>query len=276
MAYTCYDPTRQGAETCLATSPDGLAWANASTGDATVEGRILHATVGQWDEAHETPELVANGAGYLLFYVGYKTQGLFTSNGTAQFGRATSTKLPTFTPDPGPVFALGASSAPDGWAMDSPSVLLGVLDGGAAAMLYTGYSTTYHTTLLLAQSADRGASWSRVGAALPDADLPSWCQGGAAEAAVRAGPDGRYYLFFQSAQEPHAIGVAVGPSTTGPWAVNPSPILTASAFGAWAATGPLAPHPLFENGRVRLWFHAIQPNVGSQIGYAEAAWPIAP
>lgn len=59
MFHHCLDVERdpQGGEVCLAQSTDGQSWSYAKTANASrlVKGRLLHARIGGWDEAHETP-----------------------------------------------------------------------------------------------------------------------------------------------------------------------------------------------------------------------------
>lgn len=72
--------------------------------------------------------------------------------------------------------------------------------------------------------------------------------------------------------EPHRIGVAVAGDWLGPYTFLPEPIIGPEALDDWAQTGVLAPHVLFDGARVRLWFSAIEPGKGFEIGYAEASF----
>lgn len=269
MAYSCFDPGRKGSEICLARSSNGLTWTNVAPA-AGLEGRALEAPAGSWHEAHETPELVATPAGPRIFVVGYKGQDFFTAGGDVSMGRAPVTgmapyafapALPVWTPTPGTA---------DAYGMTSPSI---ELVGTELRMVYTGWTAAFATTLLAATSTDDGVTWTKHGAPLIDGSaLPPFASQGIAEPCLRTGPDGKHYLFIQTINEPHRIGVAVADNWLGPYTFAPEPIVEPEALDDWAAAGLLAPHVLFENGRVRMWFSSIKPKTSALIGYAEASF----
>jgi hypothetical protein len=268
MSYTCFDPNRQGTETCTARSADGLSWTNDPPA-GTVAGRGLVAVAGSWHEAHETPEIVDGPTGRHLFFVGYKTQGFFTAGGGVSMGRATVTGAgpfaltpvtPVWTPTPGGANAYG---------MTSPSI---EVVGRELRMVYTGWTPAFATTLLAAISEDDGQNWTdHAGPLVSSNALPPFASNGIAETCLRTGPDGRHYLFFEAVNDPHRIGLAVADDWLGPYTFEPAPIVGPEDLDAWGATGPLAPHVIFEGDRVRLWFHVIETSK-IELGYAEAAY----
>jgi beta-xylosidase len=75
---------------------------------------------------------------------------------------------------------------------------------------------------------------------------------------------------------PHQIAVARSLNYTGPWDVNPQPIVTAGTDpGAFDAGEVVAPSVLIEGNKVRLWFHGVNKNKNAiAIGYAESSWPL--
>jgi predicted GH43/DUF377 family glycosyl hydrolase len=269
MSYTCFDPNRQGTEICIARSADGLTWTNdPPTG--TVDGRALVAVAGSWHEAHETSELVDGPTGRHIFFVGYKTQGLFTAGGNVSMGRATVTGSAPFALTPATPVWTPLDGGADGYGMTSPSI---EVVGTELRMVYTGWTPSFVTSLLAATSSDDGLTWVRhAGPLVTSAQLPAFASKGVAETCLRTAPDGRHVLFFEAVDDPHRIGVAVANDWLGPYTIAPEPIVGPEDLDAWGATGPLAPYVLFENGRVRMWFHVIESSK-IELGYAEAPWP---
>jgi hypothetical protein len=269
MAYACFDPTRQGTEICIARSPDGLTWTNGPA-VGNVDGRALEAVGGSWHEAHETPELVDGPTGRHLFFVGYRTQGFFTSGGNASMGRATVTGTAPYALTPSTPVWSPTPGGPDAYGMTSPSIEVA---GSELRMVYTGWTPAFVTSLLAATSEDDGETWAdHPGGLVPAADYPSFASKGIAETCLRTGPDGRHYLFFQAVDDPHRIGVAVADDWLGPYTIASAPIVGPEDLDAWGSTGPLAPYVLFEDGRVRMWFHVIETSK-IELGYAEAPFP---
>jgi predicted GH43/DUF377 family glycosyl hydrolase len=269
MAYTCYDPVRKGSETCIARSPDGITWTDDPAA-AGLDGRALVAAAGSWHEAHETPELVDAPSGRRLFFVGYVSQSFFGAGGNVSMGRAPVSGAAPYALDPTTPVWKPTAGAADAYGMTSPSI---EIVGGDLRMVYTGWTSTFATTLLAATSTDDGVTWKNHGTPLVDpTTLPSFAKKGIAETCLRTGPDGKHYLFFESIDEPHRIGVAVANDWLGPYTFAPEPIVMPEQLDDWAKTGLLAPHVLFDGGRVRLWFSALEPGKGFEIGYAEASF----
>lgn len=259
--YTCYDPGHGGGEICMARSADGLTWVNESP-HAPLDGRALTVVAGSWHESHETPELVDGASGRLLFFAGYVGTNIFTASSSA-FGRAIVTGMAPYPLAP----ATPVAGAPSGFGLiDSPSIERA---GNELRMVYTGFSPDFsHIALLGATSADDGLTWTPLASeVIPTAQLPAYTAKGIAETCLRTGPDGRHYLFFQTIDEPNAIGVAVADEWQGPYTFAPTPLMTSAVDAPWTETrGMLAPHVVFDGDRVRMWFHDTR-----HIGYAEAA-----
>ena len=292
MFHHCIDVLRdpQGGEVCLARSADGLDWRYARTENSAwfVRSRLLLATIGGWDEAHETPFAVQVGDMIRLYILGYKGAGVFSDPLSAGIGMVQSTD-PLVFPAMGPPI-LTPSAPGDAGGITSPSVVQTATGG---VLYYTGWSCSMADPTCPAQEKLTLMAVRLDGAGRPD-DVPQpvladpgvpWAYGGVSEAEVVLGPDGRYYLFFSTLPGPdqaQSIGLGVADDPFGPFAIAPDPIIRPQdVTGGWGAGGVLAPNVLFEDGRVRLWFHAFELDAAGQIarariGYAEHAWPIWP
>ena len=85
MFYTCFnldptqpfDPDTIRAALCEATSDDGFAWTNVPA-DGPIEGLVLTGREGEWDEHLEGSFILPrkDGDGYLLYYSGYRHEGV--------------------------------------------------------------------------------------------------------------------------------------------------------------------------------------------------------
>ncbi len=277
MVYNCYDIQRQRGAICLATSPDGIGWTDAATGDSQLPGRILKTRAGQFDDAHETPTIVRFRGEYLLYFTAYRDRGGFFNSMPASFGLATSADGLRFTLANGgqPVMQVSPGSH-DNDTMSSPSL---IEYQGKLLMFYTAYCFTncqkgYGVTVLAASSSD-GRSWTKIPTpVLTRADVPH-AKDGAGEVEIVQGPDGLYYLFHSLLQgdQGHEIGIAQAPTPYGPWTINPQPIVRKSASG-FDDIGPIAPSVVFANGKARMWFHGFSRARTIRIGYAEAPLPL--
>lgn len=297
MVHHCLDVERkpQGGAVCLAQSADGLAWKAARTGEGSfwVPGRLLTAGAGEagWDQAHETPFALAAGEGLRLYLVGYPGAGFFADSPSSAIGLSEGARLEGLPP---PVRILSGTGPHDRGGVTSPSVAAGP---NGATLYYTGWSCApsapgcLDTLRLTLMAAPLGPDGRPVAAPVPVLGDPglAWTNGGVSEAEVTVGPDGRSYLFFSSLPGPKGtpdalqrIGVAIAQDPLGPFRPLADPIVTpASVDGGWAGGGVLAPTVLFEEGRVRLWFHAFETGADGaiakvRIGYAEHPWPIVP
>lgn len=294
MFHHCIDVQRdpQGGEICLARSADGLDWRYARTAESGwfVRSRVLRATIGGWDEAHETPFAVQSGDLIRLYVLGYKGAGVFTDPLSAGIGMVQSADPLQFPPMGPPI--LIPSVPGDAGGITSPSV---VQTASGGVLYYTGWSCSMadpacpaqETLTLMAVGLDgTGLPVGRPQPVLADPGV-AWAHGGVSEACVVLGPDGRYYLFFSTLPGPGAeaaqsIGLGVADDPFGPFSIAPDPIIRSQdVAGNWASGGVLAPDVLIEDGVVRLWFHAFELDAQGQIakariGYADHDWPVWP
>ncbi len=302
MFHHCLDVLRdpQGSEICLALSDDGLNWRHARTPESAwlVRGRALRARIGDWDEAHETPAAKRGPDGTVWLYVlGYRGAGVFDEPHNAGIGLVKGDDDLRFSWMGDPI--LRPSVPEDTGGLTSPT-LAQTPEG--TVMLYTGWACSMAdpTCLPRQKLTLMAVPLGRDG--LPDGTPrpvlgdpgPAWANGGTSEAGILRGPDGMFYLAFSSLPGPRdgpyfaqRIGLARAASPFGPWEVAPDPILTPEVVGqAWGdpaltAGGVLAPDLAFENGQVRMWFHAFALDeaggiAAARIGHAVADWPIWP
>jgi predicted GH43/DUF377 family glycosyl hydrolase len=283
MIYTCFnldpsqpfDPETTRAAICEATSDDGFAWTNVPA-DGPIEGLVLSGREGAWDEHLEGSFILPWNGGFLLYYSGYRHEGVPAMGFPAALAVARSSDgvafervgdEPILAPTPGGY---------DNDAVYSPVIL--PYEGGLA-MLYAGHCYTdcdlgYGNTLLAATSPD-GLTWTKRAEPLLEA-LPEvpWARDGVAEPGLLLGPDGAYYLFFTGLRdEERRIGIARGETPFGPWEVDPDPIVVPSEDG-FDRAGVLAPDVRLEGDTVRMWYLGMTPEEDIAIGYAETSWPL--
>ncbi len=294
MFHHCIDVLRdpQGGEVCLARSADGVHWRYARTDNSAwfVRSRLLLATIGGWDEAHETPFAVQVGTMIRLYVLGYKGSGVFSDPPSAGIGMVQSADPLAFPQMGAPI--LTPSVPGDAGGITSPSM---VQTDGGGMLYYTGWSCSMADPACPAREKLTLMAVPLDGAGLP-AGVPrrvladpgvAWAHGGVSEAEVILGPDGRYYLFFSTlpgsgAGSAQSIGLGVADDPFGPFTIAADPIITPEdVTGHWARGGVLAPAVLIEDGQVRLWFHAFELGADGQIskariGIATHDWPIWP
>ncbi len=274
MFYTGFDAFRspQGPEICQAVSTDGIHWTNVKVNDS-IEGRMLYTGSNAWSNAHETSLIWRSGDKYLLYFIGYRDTGKgFFGADTVSIGLAESGDGEHFTQaQQTPVM----KSSPDGLdrsALSSPSIINW---HDSLLMIYTGFcyagcGAAVTSSLLAAASAD-GVTWVKRPMPIISKEEIPWAPAGVAESAMVTGPDGMYYLFMTSVDDPHVIGVARSATPLGPWDVDPRPIIEAGR--SFSTKGAVAPSVVIEGSRVRLWYHGFTADK-IQIGYAESAWPL--
>lgn len=149
----------------------------------------------------------------------------------------------------------------DRLAITSPSV---VRLGGLYYMIYAGFGL--RTVRLLGATSPDGVTWTKRAAPIlePFGGQP-WMNMGVAEAELRRGSDGVFYLFFTGLgpNETRAIGVARstgGPF--GPWVVNPNPIVQRSGEFPKAIAPSAVINP-FGDGRILLYYSATDEGEGT-------------
>jgi hypothetical protein len=148
----------------------------------------------------------------------------------------------------------------DKLAITSPSVV--VVDG-IYHMLYAGFRL--RTVQLLGATSRDGVHWiKRAAPVLEPSSKRRWMNMGVAEAELRRGSDGVFYLFFTGLgpRESRAIGIARstgGPF--GPWVVNPKPIVRRSGEFPKAIAPSVAVNP-FGDGRAFLYYSVTDDSEG--------------
>ena len=279
MFYTCFDAFRspQGPEICQALSSDGMTWDYALSGNSNLKGRVLATGPKVWDDAHETSFILKYGSSYYLYFVGYVDKGGIFKSVPSAIGLAQSTDGVNFTRLANPILE-GTPKGFDADTITSPSIV--DVGNGVLLMTYSGFcyqncNNSVGPSLLGATSTD-GVKWTKLPQPLiKSSDIP-WPNEGVAETEIKRGPDGFYYLFMTVLQgkNPHQIGLARSGSYYGPWHVNPKPILVSGGPGSFDELEVVAPSVLFEQNKVRMWFHGHSKSSTLSIGYAEAAWPL--
>ncbi|CAN5488368.1 hypothetical protein BH09CHL1_BH09CHL1_20130 [soil metagenome] len=276
MFYTCWIPGEDHFRSaiCQATSDDGFEWTNIPS-EGPIEGLVLRGRDGEWDEHLEASFVVKRTNEYLLYYSGYRNEGVPAMGYPAALAVARSIDGIHFERvEDGPVI-----QPTPGWldndAVYSPTIYE---DDGQLVMIYAGHCYTtcdagYGVNLLGARSND-GVHWTKeTRPVLQAVDGLEWTRDGVAEPGIVVGPDGLLYLFFTGLlDEQRAIGVARSESLLGPWDVLPDPIITPSDDG-FDAGGALAPDVHVEGNLARMWFLGFDTAGDISIGYAEAEWP---
>ena len=307
MYYACYGVVEQGTQICLATSKDGIQWTDADieSREGNVKGQILFEGSGAGDDGRETPFAVSAGANTVLYFVSYaNAQAGFFAGGPVSIDIAVSADGKVFEPGSEPILNPEAGNL-DAYGMTSPSIFRFTSTTGTqlTGMTYTGWcldpapacprqSSGMATALLGATSTDGGYTWEKwadSASLVPDDQLPSFAPRGIAETHVfsvpgTTGSTTQWVLLFTALgpDGPTSIGVATqtGTDPFGTWSFRDSPLITMSDLAAWpvdsqhAATKPVAPHGLIENGTLKIWFAGEAH--GFRIGYAEGAWPLRP
>lgn len=283
LYYSCYANDIGGTDICTAASKDGVRWTMPKLDDGTTRGRVLFATRKGANGAHETPEAVRVGDETWLYVVAYADArgGFFQS--PSHLSLARSKDGVRFRLDPTPVL----SSEPGGLddhGITSPTV---IRDDEGWRMVYTGWclepercpriASNRYTALRGATSSD-GIQWTRKpGMLIDDSALPAWASSGIAETHVVRASDAEWLLLFTAlaGDAPKSLGIATGPSPFGPWSISQKPLLRGEDIAEWADKGPVAPHGIVENGRLRVWYAGEDSDGPAfRLGYAEFAWPM--
>jgi hypothetical protein len=145
-------------------------------------------------------------------------------------------------------------------AITSPSVV--VVDG-VYHMVYAGFRLK--TVQLLGATSPDGVHWTkRTAPVLEPSSKRTWMNMGVAEAELRRGSDGAFYLFFTGLgpRENRSIGIARstgGPF--GPWVVNPEPIVQRSGEFPKAIAPSVAINP-FGDGRAFVYYSVTDESEG--------------
>ncbi len=148
----------------------------------------------------------------------------------------------------------------DKLAITSPSVV--VVDG-IYHMVYAGFRL--RTVQLLGATSRDGVHWTkRAAPVLEPSSKRRWMNMGVAEAELRRGSEGVFYLFFTGLgpRESRSIGIARstgGPF--GPWVVNPKPIVRRTGEFPKAIAPSVAVDP-FGDGRAFLYYSVTDESEG--------------
>ena len=88
-------------------------------------------------------------------------------------------------------------------------------------------------------------------------------------------PDGTWMLYFYTLDGnfngPGEIGRATAPAPTGPWTIDPDPLLVPGATGAWDDVQVTAPNVLKTDNRYLMFYDALGKNNLSMIGLATSS-----
>ncbi len=279
MVYTGPKVGSPNSTIIMATSTDGITWADVPTND----GVIFEGRPGAWDEHIETAFLLKRETDYLLYYAGYKTPLTPLSIPEADIGVARSTDGVNFTRVGSDPVLRRTRWSYDSTSLLSPSV---IRVEGTYYMAYTAWCLVLclNTTdplasiLLMGATSADGITWTKR----PDPVLRAqdYNLNAADEATLVNGPDGGTYLFFSGDFDTGPLGltsvtgIGVARSFTspfGPWEIHPGPILVADQNFERTEQG--FPTVLFEPGLVRLWYTGVKAGndfLAYQIGYAES------
>jgi len=165
MFYAATDTAGKG-RLFYAVSVDGVHWTKYRDGQPVLDT----GNPGEWDDHFlDTPEIIADGTEYKLYYFGDRDNH---PAGSA-IGLAVSTDLVHWhKTDVNPVLQPGAPGEWDGLFIESPSV---VKTNGQYYMLYTGVDTTWRAAIGLAVSSD-GITWTKYpgNPVISPGRSPSW------------------------------------------------------------------------------------------------------
>jgi hypothetical protein len=149
----------------------------------------------------------------------------------------------------------------DKLAITSPSIV--VIDG-VYHMVYAGFRL--RTVQLLGATSRDGVTWTkRETPVLEPNPSRRWMNMGVAEAEVRLGSDGVYYLFFTGLGPDDARAIGIARSTGGPfgpWVVRPTPIVQRSGEFPKAIAPSVTINP-FGNGRSVLYYSYTDQGEGT-------------
>ncbi len=288
MFYTAWLPGPDRALLAEAVSSNGIDWSPALPVDSESPAPVvLDGRPGAWDAQLETAFAIRRNGQYLLYYCGYPRSvdpvsagelGLARSEDGLHFVRVSDDPILHRTP---------------GWydndAIFSPSMVWwrpNSLASDQGWLIYAGHCWTDCSRVgpglrILGATSTDGLSWTKAPEPVAEALLAGldWTGAGVAEPDLVQGPDGLFYLFFSAFSgedgDTVQIGVARSPHPFGPWEADPRPIVATSDPDGWEGKEVIAPSVLFENGKVRLWYHGFQKEEQDyRIGYAEATWPL--
>ncbi|MDN5785907.1 hypothetical protein [Pseudorhodobacter sp.] len=272
MFYTDLDMSKERTVIARAESTDGVNWQPQGEADG-IKGLVIAGKDGAWDENIESAAVTEGDGGYLLFYSGYRDKGTPMKGFPAALGLATSTDGKNFT---------RASDAPvmeptKGWydndAIYSPTILR---DGGLYHMIYVGHSYTDFSKIgaggvyLLHASSPDGRNWTKSPEPVArPGQFDDWRRDGLAEPyLIKRGKDD-YLLFYTGLDgEKRAIGVATGPSPTGPWAFGSKPLIVPGQGSEQDAHQVLAPAVMLDGENLRVWYLGANTKGALKIGEA--------
>ncbi len=171
----------------------------------------------------------------------------------------------------GPIVAHGATDAWDGTYTDPGAQ---VFYNGQFHMFRNGFRAWPAPVQIGYVTSDDGTHWTKQGdqPVLTSAEVP-YAKVAALASSVLV-ENGTWILYFYTWQDYStpspggAIGRATAPSPTGPWTVDPAPVLTPGPAGAWDAVQVASPSVVHAADGYRMYFTGYDAGGTWQIGLA--------
>ncbi len=258
---------------------NGMSWTSPDEDPAEDYGAIT-GRPDDWDQTLETIDVVKVNGLYYLYYTGYRENESDNEHvENYEIGLAVSTNGIDFTRHQasrdGPVLSrdLSDSHTNDRHAMTSPAVQY--VDG-QFFMTYTGWNVTQDWTgpnagfKILGATSPDGVNWTKLSDPLIESAEVIYSPDINESSLMYAAENGIWYIPFSTDK---SIGLARSTNFQGPYEIYDQAIIRPN--DAWGGE-VTAPDGIFENGKMRLWYHGVEtpqywPWV---IGYAEADYPL--
>lgn len=273
MLYTDLDLSTGRTVIARAVSSNGIDWSTEGESGG-IKGLAMAGQPDSWDQNVESAELVQNGAEWQMFFAGYRDEGSPAKGFPAALWLATSTDGRSFTRVSDEPVMLPTSGWYDNDAIYSPTILF---DGSTYHMIYVGHSYSDFSLIgaggvyMLYASSQNGRDWTK--AAEPVArpgQFADWRRDGLAEPWLLPNPAGGYLLFYTGLDgEKRTIGMATGPSPTGPWDFGTLPLVDIGAQGERDEHQVLAPSAVVQGDTLSLWYLAADGSGALTIGFAD-------
>ncbi len=272
MLYTDLDVSSGRTVIARAISNNGVDW-SADSGAGGIKGLAMSGRPENWDQNVESAELVRNGGEWQMFFAGYSDQGTPAKGFPAALWMATSTDGRSFTRVSDEPVMLPTSGWYDNDAIYSPTIYF---DGSTYHMIYVGHSYSNFSLIgaggvyMLYASSQNGRDWIKAEQPVAQpGQFGGWRRDGLAEPWLLPNPAGGYLLFFTGLNgEKRAIGLATGPSPTGPWTFGSLPLLDVGARSARDGHQVLAPSAVVQGETLYVWYLAADRKGALTIGHA--------